>query len=108
MLFRSNTPTSDLDEIKDKGYVGKYKGTPIIKLPNYIIDETTNATWLLDEDTLFILPSGLKPVKVALKGDLTITEIKHPTGSEEWNAHKMLGVGLLLKNNIGLYVDSDE
>ena len=103
-----NVPQSDLDEIKNKGFIGLYKGVNVIKLPNYIINEVTNAEWMLSESQLFILPAGLKPVKVALKGDLTIKEVPHPTGSEEWNAHKMIGVGLLLKNNIGIYIDSDQ
>ena len=102
------TPASDLDELKEKGYIGMYKGTPIVKLPNYIVDETTNAKWLLDESKLFVLPAGERPVKVALKGDLHIQPVVHPTGSEEWNAHKILGVGLLLTNNLGIYTDSDE
>lgn len=101
-----NTPVSDLDELKNTGYIGKYKGTPIVVLPNYIISED-NATWMLAEDKLFILPAGEKPVKVALKGDLTIIDERHPSGSEEWNAHKILGVGILLYNNIGIYDDSD-
>ena len=103
-----NTPTSDLDEIKAKGYIGLYKGTPIVKLPNYIIDEVTNAEWMLDESKLFILPANEKPVKVALKGDMHIQEVPHPSGSMEQNAHKMLGVGILLYNNIGIYTDTDE
>ena len=102
------TPASDLDELKEKGYIGMYKGTPIVKLPNYIIDENTNAEWLLDESKLFILPAGERPVKVALKGDLHIQPVVHAAGSEEWNAHKILGVGLLLNNNLGIYSDSDE
>lgn len=102
------TPASDLDELKEKGYIGLYKGTPIVKLPNYIVDEVTNAEWLLDESKLFVLPAGERPVKVALKGDLHIQPVVHATGSEEWNAHKILGVGLLLTNNLGIYTDSDE
>lgn len=102
------TPASDLDELKQNGYIGLYKGTPVVKLPNYIVNETTNAEWLLDESKLFILPAGEKPVKVALKGDLHLQEVLHPTGSAEWNAHKILGVGLLLHNNIGIYTDTDE
>lgn len=101
-----NTPQSDLDELKEKGYIGKYKGTPIIKLPNYIVNEVTNAEWLLDESFLFILPASERPVKVALKGDLTIIPNTHVTGSQQEDAHKMLGVGILLYNNIGLYEDT--
>lgn len=103
-----NVPTSDLDELKQNGFIGTYKGTPVVKLPNYIVNEVTNAQWLLDESKLFILPTGEKPVKVALKGDLHLQEVLHATGSAEWNAHKMIGIGLLLTNNIGIYTDTDE
>ena len=106
--YNPNIPATDLDEIKEKGFVMNYKGTPVVKLPNYIVNEATNAEWLLDEGKLFVLPVGEKPVKVALKGDLQIQEVTHPTGSAEWNAHKMLGVGIILANNIGIYQDTDE
>ena len=102
-----NIPTQDLDDYRNKGFVGVYKGTPVVELQNYITDESTNATWLLDESFIFIIPAGEKPVKVALKGDMRIQEVQHPTGSIEQNAHKMLGVGLLLSNNIALYEDTD-
>jgi len=106
--FQPNIPTADLDEIRGNGFVSIYKGTPVVKLPNYIINEKTNDEWLLDESKLFVLPAGERPVKVALKGDLHMQEIVHPTGSTEWNAHKMLGVGILLNNHIGVYVDTEE
>jgi len=102
-----NVPTSDLDEIKSRGYVTIYKGTPVVLLPNYIVDENTNTNWLLDESFLFILPTGAKPVKVALKGDMLIRDVPHPTGSMEQNAEKMIGVGMLLANNCALYEDTN-
>ena len=60
------------------------------------------------KERLIVLPTGERPVKVALKGDLHIEEVKHPTGSMEWHAHKILGIGVLLANNIGIYTDTDE
>lgn len=102
-----NVPIQDLDEIRGRGYVGIYKGAPIVLLPNYVVNEFTNAEWLLNEGMLFVLPAGERPVKVAMKGDLHLQEVLHPTGSSEFNAHKIIGVGLLLQNNIGLYVDTD-
>lgn len=103
-----NVPAKDLEEIRGQGFVNVYKGTPIVLLPNYIVDENTNAEWLLDESRLFILPTGEKPVKVALKGDMHIQPIDHPSGSQEWAAHKMLGVGIILNNNLGIYQDLSE
>jgi hypothetical protein len=104
--FASATPTTpieDLNDVRTQGYVGLYQGTPVVELQNYIVNEETNAEWLLTEDDIFILPASAKPVKVALKGDLMIREITHATGSMEQNAEKMLGVGLLLANNIGVF-----
>jgi hypothetical protein len=40
-----------------------------------------------------------------MKGDLHIEEVKHPSGSVEQSAHRMLGVGLYLTNNICVYTD---
>lgn len=95
----------DVEDYRSKGYVSEYLGTPIVLLPNYITDENTNASWLLNEEYLFILPAGVKPVKVALRGDLHIQDVAHPSGSFEQHAHKMIGVGIAIKNNIGLYKD---
>jgi hypothetical protein len=104
--LQPNISTQDLDEIRGRGYVSIYKGVPVVKLPNYIVNEKTNAEYLINENMIFVLPANEKPVKVALKGDLHLQEVEHPTGSVEWNAHKMLGVGVLLNNNIGIYKDT--
>ena len=104
--LQPNISTQDLDEIRGRGYVSIYKGVPVVKLPNYIVNEKTNAEFLINENIIFVLPANEKPVKVALKGDLHLQEVEHPTGSVEWNAHKMLGVGVLLNNNIGIYKDT--
>jgi hypothetical protein len=104
--LQPNISTQDLDEIRGRGYVSIYKGVPVVKLPNYIVNEKTNAEFLINENMIFVLPANEKPVKVALKGDLHLQEVEHPTGSVEWNAHKMLGVGVLLNNNIGIYKDT--
>lgn len=102
-----NLPISDIEDIKRQGFVSIYKGSvPVIELPNYIVNEVTNDEWLLEEKYLFVLPVDTKPVKVALKGDLYFKETVHPSGSVEQNAHKILGVGVVLNNNIGIYEDS--
>ena len=41
----------------------------------------------------------MKPVKVALKGDLTLVRNTQATGSEKWEAHKLMGVGVAMNNN---------
>ena len=99
-------PEQDLIDYRNQGFIGSYMGYPVVQLENYITDETKNDTWLLDESYIFILPADSKPVKVALKGDMYIQPNEHVTGSQQEDAHKMLGVGLLLTNNIGIYEDT--
>lgn len=98
--------TADLDDIRNRGFVGTYKGTPVVEIPNYLMDET-NSKWAFKVEDLFILPAAAKPVKVAMKGDLTIVEDPHPSGSVEQNAHRMVGVGLVAANNVCVYTMKD-
>ena len=36
-----------------------------------------------------------------------IKEVEHPTGSVEQNFHQILGVGMLMYNNLGVYTDTE-
>jgi hypothetical protein len=53
------------------------------------------------------MPSGVKPVKVALKGDLTLIKNTQAVGSEKWEAHKLMGVGLAMANNYAVIKVTD-
>lgn len=100
-----NVPVADLDETRNRGIVSVFHGTPVVELPNYLVDET-NSEFIFKEGDIFILPSDSRPVKVAMKGDLHIEENKHPSGSMEQQAHRMMGVGLYLANDICVYTDT--
>lgn len=100
-----NVAQADVDEIRKQGFVGLFHGTPVVELPNYLIDET-NSGFVFKEGDLFILPTAAKPVKIAMKGDLHIEETAHPSGSREQNAHRLVGVGLMLANNVCVYTDT--
>lgn len=101
-----NVSVDDVNDIRATGRVNLYKGTPVLELPNYILKDGTTASWTFKESDLFVLPGDSKPVKVALKGQLVMEEASHPTGSKVWNAHKMIGVGLLLADNVCIVTDS--
>lgn len=100
-----NVPFEDIQDIRKQGFVGEYKGVPIVELPNYLVDET-NKEFIFKEGDIFILPSDSRPVKVAMKGDLHIEENKHPSGSMEQQAHRMVGVGLYLANDVCVFTDT--
>lgn len=101
-----NVSVDDVNDIRATGRVNLYKGTPVLELPNYILADGATASWTFKESDLFVLPGDSKPVKVALKGQLVMEEATHPTGSKVWNAHKMIGVGLLLADNVCIVTDS--
>ena len=90
--------TEDSRDIREKGFVQVYKGARCVELPNYLVDNT-NTEWFYDPHFVFVLPSGAKPVKVALKGELYLQKNGHAVGSEKWEAHKIIGVGLAMANN---------
>ena len=96
----------DLDEIRARGIVTVYHGVPVVELPNYLVDES-NAEFVFKEGDIFVLPTDAKPIKVAMKGDLHIEENKHPSGSMEQQAHRLVGVGLYLANDICVYTDEE-
>ena len=88
----------DSADRRQYGFVQVYKGCRIVELPNYLIDNT-NKAWFYDPSYVFVLPSGVKPVKVALRGMLEIKRNENATGGEKWEAHKLIGVGLAMANN---------
>jgi len=94
----------ELEDSRDRrqyGVIRLYKGVRVVELPNYLVDNS-NEAWFFDTKYVFVMPSGVKPVKVALKGDLTIVKNVQATGSEKWEAHKLIGVGVAMANNFAV------
>jgi hypothetical protein len=102
-----NMPGADLDEMRNKGVVSMYHGTPVIEVPNYILDEVENSSWLFSEADAFVLPVDEKPVIVAFQGEGYIQENAHALGGAEQNYHRMMGTAILAYNNLGIYTDSE-
>ena len=97
---------SDSAERRQYGFVQLYKGAKVVELPNYLVDNK-NDKWFYDPKFVFVLPSGVKPVKVALKGDLTLVRNNTAVGSEKWEAHKLIGVGVAMANNFAVIEVTD-
>lgn len=99
----------ELEDSKDRRQIGIiriYKGVRIVELPNYLIDNS-NSAWAYDPRYVFVMPSGVKPVKVALKGEMYIQKNVQAVGSEKWEAHKLIGVGLAMANNFAVITVTD-
>lgn len=96
----------DSADVRKYGFVQMYKGVRCVELPNYLVDNT-NSEWFYDPKYVFVLPASAKPVKVALKGEMQIQRNQHAVGSEKWEAHKIMGVGLAMANNYAVITVSD-
>lgn len=96
--------SEDSLDIRKYGFVQVYKGVRCVELPNYLV---ANDQWFYEDNKVFVVPSGVKPVKVALKGDLALVRNTQATGSEKWEAHKLVGVGLAMANNYAVITISD-
>ena len=96
----------DSTDIRNYGFVQVYKGVRCVELPNYLVDNS-NSQWFYDDTKVFVVPSGMKPVKVALKGDLTLVRNTQAVGSEKWEASKIIGVGLAMANNYAVITVTD-
>jgi hypothetical protein len=99
----SNASEQDKLDIRNKGYVGMYKGSAVIELPNSFEDET-NTTPIFDDGFLFVIPSGQeKVVKVTMEGGFHVEDTRGQDWSMNYEGYQKVGVGLLAVNNIGIY-----
>ena len=98
--------SEDSMDMRKYGFVQVYKGVRIVELPNYLVDNG-NDEWFYDPSYVFVIPSGIKPVKIALKGELQMIRNTQAVGSEKWEAHKLIGVGLAMANNFAVIKVTD-
>lgn len=97
------------DAMKDmlwkQGWLGDYKGTKVIILPQAFEDET-NAKKTMNPSYCWIIPSGSdKPVKIAFEGDTIVDEFKNYDRSREIQVYKKVGVTTMFTNAICSYQD---
>ncbi len=104
----ANPVANDADamDIRNNGMVSIYKGTRIVRLPNFFMDEG-NTEWAYNEQDLFVFPTAEKPVKIAFKGETYIAEVAQPHGGKEWHTHRLVGVALAYSNSLGYVTVAD-
>lgn len=92
------------DEMWANGYFTRYKGYPVIILPQSFEDET-NVTKVIDPSYCWIIPTGGedKPVKVAFEGETIVDEFKNADRSREIQVYKKVGVVVMMTNSIFSY-----
>lgn len=98
-----NVSVNDIEDIRTKGYIGIFRGCPIIQLPQSYTDETNTHT-VVDPQIAYVFPTGgEKIVKVAFEGNTIVKDWENRDNSMEIQAYKKVGVAILSYNDWGIY-----
>ena len=101
------TTSKDYDDIREMGYVGRYKGNNVVLLAQSFNDET-NTDKVVDDQYAYIMPAGKeKPVKIGIEGGTLIDEFRLQDGSVEVQAQHMFDVAVVANNYWGIYKNTD-
>lgn len=83
-----NLPQQDLTDIREQGYIGKYKGVPVIVMPQSFDDENCTE-WTINPRLAYVLPAGEeKVVKVSFEGNTMINDYQNRDNSYEVQGYK--------------------
>lgn len=104
-LLPANNWISDSmrDDRWQRGYFTRYKGTPVVVLPQSFTDET-NATKVIDPSYFWIFPTGAtKPVQIVFEGQTLVKEWDNRDWSTELQTYSKFGVGIMTTNNLAVF-----
>lgn len=96
------------DTVWSQGYLGNYKGCPVVVLPQSFEDQT-NSVKVIDPGYAWVIPAGAdsRPVKVAFEGNTHVRERENEDWSRDIQVYKKVGVGVMLTSNICSYIDTE-
>ena len=101
------TALQDYNDVREMGYVGRYKGNNVVLLSQSFTDET-NTEKVVDDQYAYIMPAGKeKPVKIGIEGGTLIDEQRLQDGSVEVQAQHMFDVAVVANNYWGIYRNTE-
>ena len=100
------------EELWQKGYFSRYKGVPVVILPNSFEHADNfndrNQKWVIDPAMIYVFPTnGEKPVKVVFEGQTLVKEFENRDWSTEIQTYQKFGVAIMNTANLGVYVMED-
>ena len=108
----NNIKLSDVDmqEVRDRGYIGKFYGTPVVVMPQSWTDET-NTKLQFNPAFAYVLPAGKeKIIKMAFEGSPYFREWDDHEGDNSFTlqGYVKVGVGLFTAPNYwGIYYNAE-
>ena len=88
----------DLANIRDYGYIGKYRGANVIVIPNSFTDET-NEHLVINPAFAYIIPGDSKLIKLVMEGNTIVKDHDNADNSIEIQTYKKIGLALVSNNN---------
>lgn len=85
------------------GYFTRYKGTPVVILPQSFTNDKNNEK-VIDPSYIYIFPTTAgKPVKIVFEGQTLVREFENRDWSTELQTYQKFGVGVITTNNLAVY-----
>lgn len=94
---------ADKTDLREKGFIGKFRGTPVYEIRNVVTDET-NEKFKYDDAYLFIFPQGKESyIKVGFEGESFVKDQENADWTVDFDIAKRVGISVLVNNHIGIY-----
>lgn len=100
-------PEQDVMDIRERGYIGKFFGTPVIVLPQSFVDEN-NEKLVMNPSFAYVIPAGKeKLIKVGFEGAPHVCDWTNRDHSMEIQMYQKVGVGMINRPNYwGIYYNA--
>lgn len=97
----------DYTDIRDRGYIGKFYGYPVVVLPQSFTDEH-NEKLVMNPSFAYVLPAGKeKLIKIGMEGQPYIREWENRDNGTEIQGYAKVGVGMINRPNYwGIYYNA--
>ena len=99
----------DMIDIRERGYIGKFQGVPIVVMPQSFTDETNSKT-VMNPSFAYVLPAGKeKLIKMAFEGSPYFREWDDHEGDNSFvlQGYVKVGVGMFsMPNYWGIYYNA--
>ena len=111
ITYNNTTKISDQDviDIRERGYVGKFQGVPVVIMPQSFTDET-NENLVMNPSFAYVIPTGKeKMIKLIFEGNSYFREWDDHEGDNSITLQAYTKVGLALVSPLnfwGIYYNS--
>lgn len=109
IVYDTTVKISDQDmmDVRERGYIGKFYGTPVVVMPQSFVDEN-NEKLAMNPSFAYVIPTGSeKLIKIGIEGDAYFREWENRDNSMELQGYTKAGVAMVSRPNFwGIYYNA--